>query len=218
MTERWFRRREVWWPTWRAVAIFCLLVSAAGVWFVASVHDWLSVRAPLEEARYAIVEGWAPDPVPWAAKQWADTHDTTSIYVTGVPIDKGMMESGTLSFADITASTLQRMGVSASKIKTARATNVNVERTRAMARALKASLDAAAIPEGERRINLFTNGTHARRSWMHFKNELGPTWQVGVISVPSAGYPANRWWRYSEGVKSVIEELIGLAVQTLGGN
>jgi hypothetical protein len=108
------------------------------------------------------------------------------------------------------------MGVDPSKIKPAPARTVNTERTRAMARALREVLDAENIPEAQRRINLFTSGVHARRSWMHFKNELGPTWQVGIVSVPNTNYPASEWWRYSEGVKAVIEELVGIVVQTLG--
>ena len=38
---------------------------------------------------------------------------------------------------------------------------------------------------------------------------LGANVAVGVISVPDRGYDPNRWWRYSQGVKTVINEVIG---------
>ena len=216
MDARWFRRRELWWPTWRTCVAICLALLLAGFAFVLNVHDWLAVSQPVNDAPYSVVEGWAPNPVPWAAKQWSEQHATKRIFVTGVPMERGMMTPSTITYADITAATLKRMGVDDPKIRAISAKAVNTERTRAMARALREELDAENIPTNERRINLFTYGAHARRSVMHFQNELGPTWQVGVIAVPNPNYPANRWWKYSEGVKAVIEEIVGIVVQTLG--
>jgi hypothetical protein len=39
---------------------------------------------------------------------------------------------------------------------------------------------------------------------------LGREVQVGVIAVEPREYDPKRWWRYSEGVKSMISELIAL--------
>ncbi len=87
----------------------------------------------------------------------------------------------------------------------------------AMAAALKQILDAENIPAAERRINLYTLGTHARRSRRIFQETLGSTWQVGVIAVPSRDYDQTRWYTQSGGAKNVLNELIALTVQSSGG-
>ncbi len=215
--ELWFRRRSLPLPTWRTCAVLGLLVLVLASTVILRVHDWLCLNQPLPAAKYLIVEGWAPDPVPWAAVQWAKAHDIERIYVTGVPLERARFGNTKLSYADITAETLVRMGADPAKVIKAPATTVATERTRAMARALRTVLDTQPPGVGEREILLFSHGTHARRSHMHFQQALGSAWQVGVISVPNEGYPANRWWRYSEGVKAVLDELVGLLVQSLGG-
>ena len=97
------------------------------------------------------------------------------------------------------------------------AMEVKTERTRAMAAALRKILDGENIPAAERRINLFTLGTHGRRSRHIYQEALGSDWKVGVISVPSRDYETTAWYRQSAGVKTVIVELIALIVQTTGG-
>ena len=58
-------------------------------------------------------------------------------------------------------------------------------------------------------LDLITLGPHARRSSILHKMALGSNVSVGVISVPNQGYDPNRWWRYSQGVKTIINEVIG---------
>ena len=60
-----------------------------------------------------------------------------------------------------------------------------------------------------RSANLFSESVHARRSWMLFKRALGSQLELGVISVPSTDYDADRWWTQSEGFKRVLFETIG---------
>ena len=55
-------------------------------------------------------------------------------------------------------------------------------------------------------IDVVTEDLHARRTRLLFQKALGKDVQVGIIAVPNPDYPANRWWRYSEGVKDVISE------------
>lgn len=213
----WFRPRSVWLPTWRTCLLAIALVGLLGVGFIAQVHPWLCLTKPLPDAKYLIVEGWTPDSVPTAAVQWAKDHAITRLFTTGTPIERGAIETAFPTYAEQMAGALQKLGIDASKITPAPASAVRTERTRAMARALRLVLDAEHVPAVDRRILLFTHSTHARRSFMHFARELGPDWQVGVVSVPERSYPADHWWRYSEGVKSVTNELLGIVVQSLGG-
>ncbi|MGZ5507333.1 MAG: hypothetical protein ACXWKH_13220, partial [Limisphaerales bacterium] len=50
-----------------------------------------------------------------------------------------------------------------------------------------------------------------RRStvWENLVREaFGNDVKVGIISVPSPDYDADHWWRYSEGVREVLDETI----------
>ena len=70
---------------------------------------------------------------------------------------------------------------------------------------------AQLVPRSRRQvvsINVLTEDTHARRTWMLFKEALGPGVQVGIISASNPDYDAKHWWRSSEGVREVIDESV----------
>lgn len=221
------RRRSVLLPTWR---LWLLLLAALGTaaWLILpALHGWLAVREPVAGAKYAVVEGWAPDYVAQAAADWAEENDARLIFTTGIPLEAGSFLSELKSNAFICARTLEALGWDPQKIRPAPAENVRTERTRAMAQALKAVLEAENVPAAERKINIFTLGTHARRSRRIFREVLGSAagphgepaaaWDVGIVSVPSRVYPEDEWYRHSEGAKSVVNELVALTTQSLGG-
>ncbi len=54
------------------------------------------------------------------------------------------------------------------------------------------------------RINVVTEDTHARRTRLLFQKAFGRDVQVGIIAVANVDYPANQWWHYSEGLKTVV--------------
>ena len=212
---RWFRPRTVSLPTWRTWLLLCLTVLPTALWTASQLHPWLSVTDPIPDARYVVVEGWVPDKVVHQALDWAQKHDAKLIFTTGIPFDQGRYLSNYPTFAEMCADSLKSMGADPAKVKPAPALKVNLERTRAMATGLKQTLDTMVIPPDERKLNLFTNGTHAFRSRMLFQRVLGPSWKVGVVSVTPAGYMPGAWWHYSEGIKSVIEELIAIVGQSM---
>lgn len=213
----WFRRRSLPLPTWRTWIVI-LSAFALLAWIqLPRLHDWLAVVEPVEMAPYLIVEGWAPD---YVLEEAADRPKDTAvkrIFTTGVPLDRGTFLSEFRDFAHVSAASLAKMGVDPQLICPAPAMEVKTERTRAMAAALKKILDGENIPAADRRINLYTLGTHGRRSRHIFQETLGSDWKVGVISVPSIDYDASKWYRQSAGAKTVINELIALSVQTIGG-
>ena len=213
----WFRRRSVPVPTWKTWFVLLTALALLGWWFTSSVHGWLAVVEPVERAPYIIVEGWAPDYVLEEVMAAARETPVQRIFTTGIPLDRGSFLSEYQNYAQLCAASLAKMGVDPQRICPVPAAEAKTNRTRTMARALKVVLDAENIPAAERRINLFTLGTHGRRSRRIFQEVLGDTWQVGVISVPSADYDAARWYRQSGGAKTVLDELVALTVQSTGG-
>lgn len=212
----WFRQRVLWLPTWRTCALGVVVVLLPLLWAGSHVHDWLARSDPIPEAKYVVIEGWVSDYVVKAAVDWAKERNVRCIYTTGLEVDLGSHLMAYHSYAELCAQTAIHLGADPAKVIPAPATTVLTERTRAMAAALRAKLQSQTIPPEDRKINLFTAGSHARRSRMHMQHELGDSWQVGVIAVSNPAYPDVAWWRNSEGAKSVITELVALFFQSLG--
>lgn len=214
----WLQRRNIPVPTWRTLICLLATVMAGGYLLVTQLHPWLSPRQPVADAPYLAVEGWVPDHVMQSAITFADDHSVDRVFTTGLPVERGgfLVEYG--SSAEITARSLAKMGLAPGLICPVPAADTKTERTRAMATALRDLLQQEPVPARGRKINIITQGTHGRRSLLIFRDVFGPDWEVGIVSVPSVSYPAERWYRYSEGAKNVLAETCALLVLLLGGN
>ena len=58
------------------------------------------------------------------------------------------------------------------------------------------------------KVDVFTLGAHARRSRLLFEKALGDEVAMGVIAAPDQTYDQDHWWRSSNGVRTVLSELI----------
>lgn len=212
----WFRRRSVPLPTWRLW--LCALGTAAAitVGVGSQLHSWLAVTDPVSGAKYMAIEGWAPDEVARRTQEIADDTNALRIFCTGIPLDKGHYLAAWKTDADVTALTLAKLGMDPQRICPAAGNAARVDRTRNMAIGLKAVLDGEGIPAADRKINLVSQGTHARRSRDVFQEVLGPEWQVGIYSVPNPEYNPSLWYRQSAGVKGVISETAAVLLRAVG--
>ena len=100
------------------------------------------------------------------------------------------------------------MGIAESLTVAVPAESVRRDRTYQSAVALKEWLDSSEI--SVKKIDLLSLGAHTRRSALVFKKVLEPGIKVGQISVENEDYDCDRWWKSSEGVKTVYSELISL--------
>jgi hypothetical protein len=214
----WFRHRTIPCPTWRLW--LGLLVPGLSLLILAGfhVHGWLSVTERVPDARLLIVEGWVPDYVLQATITEAAATRATRVFCTGIPVDNGSHLVEFKTYAEIASLTLLKLGLDPQLVRPVPCQDVKTERTRSMAMALKAVIGQEPIPDTGRKINLITQGTHARRSRAIFQEVLGPEWQVGVISIPSRSYDPVKWYRQSEGAKTVINEISALSLKAVGGN
>jgi len=214
--SKWFRLRRV--PTWRIWLPISLFAVGLSCWFGPNVYGWLAVTERIPNARYVVVEGWAPDYVMAAAKSEFEDTKAGLLLTTGLPLEQGSYLSEYRDFATLATATLTKMGIESGAIVTVPTPAVLRGRTAAMAIALKRALDEMQVPKVDRRLQLVTLGTHARRSRLIYQRELGPEWHVGVVAVPSRDFPAVAWYTYSRGVKAVIDELVSLVIVALGGS
>jgi uncharacterized SAM-binding protein YcdF (DUF218 family) len=65
------------------------------------------------------------------------------------------------------------------------------------------------------KVNLITSGPHARRSRLLFQKALGKGVTVGVMALAARDYDERHWWHYSQGVRTLIGEVLAYAYARL---
>jgi hypothetical protein len=203
---RLFKRKYLWMPTtlgWGIIiAGFAVITSLIFI----HIYPFLAINSPLQQADVLVVEGWIPD---YALKQAATESQEKSysqIITTGVPLEKGSYILEYKNYAEIAAVTLKNIGLESEKIVAVPSPEVTKDRTYASAIALRQWLEKSNSQIAA--INLFTHDTHARRSWLIFQKALAPKIKVGIISSAPQNYDPKKWWIYSAGVRSIINEIV----------
>jgi len=179
--------------------LFALLIC------IKTIHPFLSKNAPIK-ADILIVEGYLPDYAMKDALAEFNRGQYKIMLVSGNPVDFGFYYSRFGSTADAGRVTLIKLGMDSTKVIAAPAPYEQRDRTHSGAIAVKHYIDSVKMPY--RSINLFSFGCHARRSWLLFKNTFGKEYKVGVIRTYKNTYQPGRWWKYSDGVREVIDETV----------
>ena len=177
-----------------------------------NLHRFLAVSAPAPGG-LLVLEGWASDAAFEAAINEFHSHHYDRLVVTGGPLEKGAPLSEYKTFAELSAATLYKMGLSTNEVRAVPAPRVRHDRTYAAALALRDWLKDNGPPP--RRINLMTVGPHARRSRLLFEKALGGRIIVGVVALEPGDYDSEHWWRSSAGVRGTIGEALAYAYTVL---
>lgn len=192
-------------PTWRGWLLFFLVVTPVALFGVNHVHSFLAVNDPLEGG-ILVIEGWSPDYAFADAITEFKRHSFDKLYVVGGPIERGVPLSEYRTYAELGSAMLLRMGMKPESVLAVPAKRVRKDRTYASALALSDLL------RNENRnpkvINLISTGLHARRSRLMFQKAFGSGTKIGIIAMQDQNYNPARWWEYSQGVRSVIDELL----------
>lgn len=199
------RHQEIWILTLKGWVITLLFLMTMTLVSFFNLYSFLAVNAPIQ-ADALVIEGWMPDYAIKSALVEFDRGTYQKIFTTGVPLSKGYYLAEYKDFANLTAATLVKLGLDETQVIAVPTSEVIRNRTDATAIVLREWLKTSDL--NIKSVNLYSLGPHARRSWMIFKKYLHPEIRVGIISVPSKEYQAEKWWLSSEGVRSVISELI----------
>lgn len=192
-------------PTWRGLLLLCVLLLSLSALLLLRIHPFLALNEPIK-ADALVVEGWVPNYVLREALDEFRRGHYRKLYVTGVPIETGGLAADYQNYAELAAATLIRMGIDSADVEAVPAPHVRQDRTYTSALALKARLHQLGL-DGMK-FNLVSISTHARRSHLLFATAFGTDSQVGIISVENREYDPIQWWKYSAGVRSVIDEVI----------
>jgi uncharacterized SAM-binding protein YcdF (DUF218 family) len=182
-----------------------LFVAAIALVLVRNAYPFLAVNDPARGG-VLVVEGWASDFTLKAAAKEFSHGDYSRLYVVGGPIDRGAAVSGYDSFATLGAASLKAMGIPEEKIQGVPAPAVPQDRTYTEGRALRKWWEVKG--GSAKKLHLFTEGAHARRSRLMFEMAFDNTVEVGVTAVPPLGYDGKHWWRTSAGFRTVTSEVL----------
>ncbi|MBD2339078.1 YdcF family protein [Calothrix sp. FACHB-156] len=203
---RLIKRQELWVLTVQGWIIAIALVAALLFFAITHIHPFLAVNAPIKSAKILVVEGWVPDYALQEAISEFNRRNYRQIITTGGTLEQGSYLSEYKSFADLAAITLKKLGVAPEKVIAVPAPYVIKDRSYASANEFSRWLANSEF-KGES-INLFSWDAHTRRSWLLFQKLLTPHTQVGAIASTNRDYNPQQWWRYSQGVRTVLDEAI----------
>jgi hypothetical protein len=201
-----FKKKEVWVITvkgWLVIGLISMIIISG---FAETVHPFFAISDP-KRGEILVVEGWLPRYAIDKAVREFKENAYRLIITTGGPIYSQLPCSDYKNYADLASAVLKDLKVEPEKIVSVPAPDVKKDRTYVSALILKRWLTQN-MPEAKS-LDLVSLGVHARRSLILYQMALGSNISVGVISVPNQGYDPNRWWRYSQGVKTIINEVIG---------
>jgi hypothetical protein len=176
--------------------------------FLLRVHAFLAMNLPIPGG-ILVLEGWLSDDAMQAAVLEYRAHAYDRIVVTGGPLERGSFLTPYGSYAHLGAATLIKLGVETNKLIILPARPVKKDRTYASGVALSEWLKTQDPPV--RKVNLLTQGAHARRSWLLFRQAIAKDVQVGVVAIEDRDYNPRRWYTSSQGVRFVLSETIAYA-------
>jgi hypothetical protein len=199
-------RKPRWGLSWKGWLIFGTLMLVTGLTGFFSIRPFLAVTQRVE-AKALVVEGWSHDYGFAAAAKEFGTGSYDHVYATGGPIvGQGGYISDSHTYASIGAQQLIKYGIPAGLVQMAPSRVMDRDRTYSSAVALRDWFEKHNFNVAS--INVLTEECHARRTWLLFQEAFGPDVKVGIISVPNPDYDSTYWWRYSDGVRDVIDESV----------
>jgi hypothetical protein len=192
-------KRERWGLTFSGWIVALVVALAAGVVCVPSIHGFLSVDNPVK-GQLLVVEGWIPDyAIPGAISEFKSNGYKLMIEV-------GSYLSDFKSYARLTQARLAALGFDEKRLVALETGDVKKDRTYECAKAV--SQWAALNGERVQGLDVYSLGAHARRSRLLFQKAFGDDVAIGVIAAEDQSYDPKGWWKCSEGVRTVLDELI----------
>lgn len=198
-----------------AVLMIVTLVTIAVIGLgIFNLHRFLARNSPVK-TDVLVVEGWIPDYAIAAAMKEFQNGEYKTLITIGAPMPRGAYLSSYKTFAELAAATLIALGFDQQKLQIVSTDFTPECRTQNAAIALKKHLEIS--NPHILSMNIFTFGPHARRTWLLFRRAFPDPMEVGIIAAQPLLYDAKSWWNSSEGVRTVVGELIAYLYRRFGG-
>lgn len=201
-----FERRASWGLSRSGWAVLVATFVFATIVLFLSVHPFLATTQRVQ-SDVLVVEGWIHEYGIRGAKEEFSQGAYRRAVTTGGPVvGIGGYRNDFQTSASVGADNLVAAGLPAERVSMVPSRVSGRDRTYSSAVALRIWLQAN--EPTVRKINVLTEDAHGRRTRLLFEKALGPAYEVGIISIPNPDYDPKRWWRYSEGVRTILGESI----------
>ena len=207
------RNVSCWLRVLLGIIVFITFMLAAVIVLAVRAHGFLSVQSPVQ-TDIIVVSGTVSDSALERIAAGPGASQEVRILTVGGPIGRGSHLSSYRDYAALAAATLQQLGIPASRLVAIPAPRSERDRVYATAQALQDWLTSSDARINS--LNVYAVGVRGRRTWILFREALGPEVDIGIVSLPDEDYDSAKWWSTSEGFRTVTGELIAyLYVKTL---
>ena len=206
--NRWkfLSKRERWGLTWQGWLALLLILVLAAVVFLTRIHPFLTPTHRVE-SNILVVEGWVHSHVIQAAVKEFTTGNYQLVFSTGGPSNgSGKYTWDADTSASVGAGQLRAAGVPPESLQMVASHVIGRDRTYYSAVALRDWFREHNTDV--KSLNIISESTHARRTWLLFQEAFGDKVKVGVIAIQNPDYDAKHWWRSSDGVREVVDETV----------
>ena len=211
MTSSLVRRRTIWFPTLLGWLIIGGLVCGPLVswWFYGERFLAITDR---RAADVLVVEGWIGATGINAAFTEYRSGGYRIVVTTG-GLTGERWSRRRWNYAVEAEEQLLHLGVARDRLILAPSRDAEIQRTFEMAAAARRALQANGLHPAA--INIFTRGSHARRSRLIFEKVFGAETQVGIISWKPPHFDEEPWWQSSERAEDLVKETVGYFFERL---
>ena len=186
--------------------ILIFSITSAFLFILLTIHPFLAHNERLK-AELLVVEGWIDDQALKKANDEFNHGRYMYLVIVGGPLPKSLQSKRGNSLAERAAKTLISYGFKKKYLIVLSSPPVKHHNTYSFAITLRNWLMNSSYKITA--INVFTEGVHARKSFIIYKNALGPGIKVGIISSGPFDYNPYLWFFSVEGIKWVIKDGIG---------
>ena len=214
MMSHLFRKRSLYFPTWKLMVLLLVLGGGLLVFILRSLYPFLAISNATVRPDVIVIDGWVSDQTFVKAIAIAKEENCDLILATGVELAAGYHLSEYKTYAHLGEATLEALGVPADQAHAAPGGSNHRHRTFASASAVYQWLEKSDLLGA--RLTIVTEGPHSRRSLAVYRKVFQHTkTEIGIHSLPPVSYDPDSWWTTSAGVKSVIVESIALTDEWL---
>ncbi len=201
---RLFRRREVVLPTAWGGLLLLLAITVVAVFAGRNLHAFLAVSQPVG-AKLLVVEGWmGPKGLDQAVAAFR-AGGYEGVVTTGGPIDD-WPKRPLATYAELAADYLKQHGLADVPVTAVPSPASAQDRTFLNAVMVREWAGKSAVPLAM--LDVYSSGTHARRSQLLYRMAFGPEVRIGVHAARYFEYDERAWWRTGTGARDVLEQAV----------
>ncbi len=201
------KKRYIYLPTLRGSIVLGLILVITGYIFINNIHLQLAKSHPCN-GEILIVEGWLPDYALSQAVEYYLEGSYKRVVTTGGPLDNGSYLIQFKTYAHIAKYSLDSLGIVDSMTVAVPSETVRKDRTYQSAVTFQRWLSNSELDV--RKVDVVSLGAHTYRTSLVYQKVLGTGIKVGRRSIENEDYDPKYWWKSSEGVKTVITEIISV--------